>query len=124
MGGIEDRRELRYHFIGDDFPGAFLLGKTGKKFNGRPVDVSNRGLGLISNISLDAGMLIIMQIGNYTLHLEVMYCNPHLGIDGKFRAGLFSREAEGSLVQSFFDAGLGDSLTDQPISQMPVRLSA
>jgi hypothetical protein len=103
---IEDRRESRQNNVNDDFPGVFVASDTNQKFHGRPIDVSPRGLGIIAEISLRQGSIVVLSLGNYRIRLEVMYCNSHLGIENMFKCGLFSRENDANLQLIFTELGL------------------
>ena len=72
----------------------------------RPIDVSSRGLGFMVKEHLRMGSIFTLLIGAKRFRIEVAYCNPHLGIDGLFRCGLFLREADGNLQQACEHLGL------------------
>lgn len=79
-------------------------------FLARPVDVSNRGVGILTNIELKPGSKVTWTLSNQPVQLEVMYCESHLGIDAIYRVGLFSRELENNLVSLVREAGFEDTL--------------
>jgi hypothetical protein len=64
------------------------------------VDVSKRGLGLITKFMLNPGQRITLQVSdNISISLEVVHCSNHLGIPGLYRCGLFIRSNVESIDQ-------------------------
>ena len=72
----------------------------------RPLDVSPRGLGLMLGSPVDCGQRLALVVEQRSISLEVVYCDPYLGIENLFRCGLFLRSPDENLFKLFLGAGL------------------
>ncbi len=112
--GIKQRRmHLRQSTISGPLPGKLLDVATNKVIDAWPLDVSPRGLGILVKIQLAAGSRFIFELQDRKVTLEVVNCQPHLGIENLFRAGLFVRDPDQNLHEIFTKLGLLSSGDDR-----------
>jgi hypothetical protein len=121
---IQERNDIRHYYLGDDFPGRFVTADGKSEVNGRLVDVSRRGIGVVAKAELRYGTQVVLILGKRRIAFEVIYGASHLGIEGMYRVGMFSREVDCDLIAVFREAGLSDRLSDQPHSLYPMKISA
>ena len=102
----QTRNETRRYRVVGYFPGK-LTTLDGRALPAlRPIDVSRRGFGFILGMSVQMGAQYWLHLGDKRLHVEVAYCESHLGIDNLFKCGIYTRDPEINLEHLFGSLGL------------------
>lgn len=109
----QKRMHLRQSTISGPLPGKLIEAATNRAIDAWPLDVSPRGLGVLVKTPLTAGGRFIFELSDRKISLEVVNCQPHLGIDNLYRAGLFVRDPDQNLQAIFIKLGLVVAVNDQ-----------
>lgn len=71
----------------------------------RPVDISEHGLGIISNTELSVGSIIILETHDNAIRLEVIWQQPDFSKRDLHRYGLVTKDQKANLLKIFSEAG-------------------
>lgn len=100
------RREPRSHnFTNKTYCHIISHDKT-KKLQIEAVDVSIRGFGFFSTVSMALGKHCWLDIGGHYSLVEIVYCESHLGLSNKFRVGVFARDEGANLLKLCLDQNI------------------
>lgn len=108
----QKRMFIRQSTISGPLPGRLVENGTERKIEAWPLDVSPRGLGVLIKVPLIPGARLSFFTETKTITLEVVNCQPHLGIDNLYRVGLFVRDQDENLHETFQKLGLLTELSD------------
>lgn len=86
-------------------PGRLLLTASKVDVNGRPVDVSPSGLGIVVSKELEAGTEISLILREQTIRLQVAWGQRDFGKQDMFRYGLVTLDPEINLEEIFVSSG-------------------
>ncbi len=100
------RMHIRQSTISGALPGNLVEHGTERKIEAWPLDVSPRGLGVLIKMHLAPGTRLQFKTHNISISLEVINCQAHLGIENLYRCGLFVRDPDINLQQTFASLGL------------------
>ncbi len=109
----QKRMHLRQSTISGPLPGKLIEVEANRVIDAWPLDVSPRGLGILVKTPLSSGARFIFELSDRKISLEVVNCQPHLGIDNLFRVGLFVRDPDQNLQMIFVKLGLVVAVNDQ-----------
>ena len=83
-----ERRVSRRKRLTGLLPGRLSLKSNEAAINGKPVDISSTGLGLISDEQLDIGTALKLTTPEEVIHLKIIWKQPDFGKSDLFRFGL------------------------------------
>ncbi len=102
---VEEERSREYgrSSVKDGFKGRLLVIENNREVEVEmvPVDVSHRGLGVMTKHSLQSGQKAYLEVHGKKYSLEVMWCQNHLGIENLYRCGFFIRDSDADLLNLF-----------------------
>ena len=113
---MDGQRKYNRHYSKSKLPGSLTRnGSLEKIQNIEITDISNRGLGVLSDIVIPKGCQLTLKLeGEEPLILEVIYCNKETGrIATKYSIGLFCRHESKSLTKLLLKHGIEVIATDQ-----------
>ena len=95
-----EKRSLNRKRLTGLLPGG-LFSHDKERINCKPIDVSEHGLSIISNMVLKPGDIITLDVKNNPISLQVAWSKPDFGKQDLHRYGLTSLEPSINLVELF-----------------------
>ena len=86
-------------------PGRLLAQGNGGIIECKPVDISHRGLGIVSAVLLKKGTKLTLQTHNQEIHFAVLWSKPDFGKRDLFRYGLEAEQEDLDLEALFSETG-------------------
>lgn len=86
-------------------PGRLLLAESRQDVQGRPVDISANGMGLVVAREIMPGTDLVLVMQDRQIPLTVAWGQPDFGKQDMFRYGLVTLNKEDNLEEIFVDAG-------------------
>lgn len=99
---VEKRRTQRKRLTGL-LPG-MMTNHNGEQLDARPVDISQVGLGIVTNLILEKGAILTLKTHNQVIELQVSWGKKDFGKNDLYRYGLTAVDAS-DLEAVFGDAG-------------------
>ena len=76
-----------------------------KSIDCKPVDISEHGLGVISDTELAVGSVITLETHDNSIRLEVIWQQPDFSKRDLHRYGLVTKDQKANLLEIFSEAG-------------------
>ena len=86
-------------------PGKFYLKLTGQGISGRPVDVSDSGLGILSAQELSVDNEVCLFVDNQEIVMKVLWRKPDFGKNNLMRYGLACEDKSINVAAIFVNHG-------------------
>jgi len=86
-------------------PGRLVKSETMKDVRCRPVDVSTNGIGILSEVLLNPGELLMMRLKDSEIEFKVAWGRPDFGKQDSFRYGLAATDKTIDIEAIFLKAG-------------------
>ncbi len=101
-----ERRNKRRVNLSGLMPGRLLLKESQKPISCRPINVSGKGLGIVSTDLLQEGTSVILTIKNRKIELRVVWSQPDFRKQNMVRYGLQVLDDELNMEELFRESGM------------------
>ncbi len=103
---FKERRANKRQNLTGLMPGRLFLPSTNKTISARPVDVSEKGLGILSGEKLEEGLELKLAVEKKKLiSLHIVWRKDDFGKRDLYRYGLECKDSTINLIQIFSESG-------------------
>ena len=102
---FKERRNQSRKKLSGLLPGKLVRLKDDSQIVGRPIDVSDKGLGLLVSEKLAVGETLLLTTKTHSIELEIIWSQPDFGKRDLIRYGLITKNSDESVEKLFEDYG-------------------